>query len=71
MRWVADEGVDAPIVSRLRERNHIVWYVAEMMAGIADEEVLALAQEQDAILKAWYLSSYGQRSVLSLPKDWP
>jgi predicted nuclease of predicted toxin-antitoxin system len=50
MRWVADEGVDAPIVARLREQDHVVWYVAEMMAGIADEEVLALAQEQDAIL---------------------
>jgi predicted nuclease of predicted toxin-antitoxin system len=50
VRWVADEGVDAPIVARLRELDHLVWYVAEMMAGITDEEVLALAQEQDAVL---------------------
>lgn len=50
MKFVADEGVDAPIVHYLRERGHLVWYVAEMAAGVSDDTVLSLAREQDALL---------------------
>lgn len=34
MNLLADEGIDAPIVSRLREDGHIVTYVAEMAPGL-------------------------------------
>lgn len=47
---VADEGVEAAIVERLREQGEDVWYVAEMAPSISDEEVLALANERGALL---------------------
>lgn len=50
MKFTADEGVDAPIVLKLRASGHTVWYVAEMAAGISDEEVLALAYREDTLL---------------------
>lgn len=43
MNLVADEGIDAPIVRRLRADGHKVWYVAELSPGIPDEEVLTLS----------------------------
>jgi len=30
MKVLTDEGVDRPIVVRLRQSSHQVWYVAEM-----------------------------------------
>jgi len=50
MKLLADEGVDAPIVGRLRGEGHEVLYVAEMHPGIKDPEVLALAREEGALL---------------------
>lgn len=50
MNFVADEGVDAPIVTHLRDLGHTVWYVAEMSAGANDEDILALAHSENAIL---------------------
>lgn len=50
MRFVADESIDFPIVTRLRVDGHSVWSVAEMDAGIADEHVLDHANAQQAIL---------------------
>lgn len=50
MNLVADEGVDRPIVERLRNDGHQVWYVAEMAPGIGDEEVLSLANNESALL---------------------
>ncbi|TFU14395.1 DUF5615 family PIN-like protein [Thermus tengchongensis] len=50
MKLLADEGVDAPIVGRLRGEGHEVLYVAEMRPGIKDPEVLALAREEGALL---------------------
>ena len=50
MTFLADEGVDQPIVARLREAGHTVSYVAELEPGIHDDDVLALANEQSAIL---------------------
>ncbi len=42
MKIVADEGVDAPIVARLRAEGHEVLYVAELVPGLRDQEVVAL-----------------------------
>ncbi len=50
MKIVADEGVDRPIVVRLRHNGHRVWYVAEMEPGIPDDVVLDLANQEGAIL---------------------
>ena len=50
MNFVADEGVDRPIVESLRDDGHAVWYIAEMSPSISDEEVLQLANDQQAIL---------------------
>lgn len=50
MNLVADEGIDGPIVTRLRAEGHRVWYVAEMAPGIADSEVLQIANDENAIL---------------------
>ncbi|MCP4428052.1 MAG: hypothetical protein GY803_26500 [Chloroflexi bacterium] len=50
MNFVADEGIDAPIVSRLREEGHQVWYVAEMSPGVSDVEILALANRENCVL---------------------
>jgi predicted nuclease of predicted toxin-antitoxin system len=43
MNFLADECVDAPIVTRLRNDGHTIVYVAEMAKGISDDEVLDLA----------------------------
>ncbi|HEX8220859.1 MAG TPA: DUF5615 family PIN-like protein [Chloroflexia bacterium] len=50
MRIVADEGVELQIVGRLRQEGHEVTYVAELHPGITDEEVLILAEAEDAVL---------------------
>jgi predicted nuclease of predicted toxin-antitoxin system len=47
---VADEDIDSTIVAMLREDGHQVWHFAEMDPGAADEQVLHLAQENDAVL---------------------
>ena len=50
MNILADEGVDRPIVERLRQAGHSVQYVAEMSPGITDEVVLDLANRASALL---------------------
>jgi predicted nuclease of predicted toxin-antitoxin system len=50
MDLVADESLDQAVVQRLRADGHHVAYVAEMDPGITDEAVLALANEQSALL---------------------
>ncbi|MFZ1399423.1 MAG: DUF5615 family PIN-like protein [Candidatus Promineifilaceae bacterium] len=50
MNFVADEGIDRPIVESLRQEGHTIWYIAEMSPSISDEEVLHLANEQQADL---------------------
>lgn len=50
MKILADESVDHEIVTRLREDGHDVSYVAEISPGIMDEEVLALASEENTLL---------------------
>ena len=50
MNFLADESVDRQIVDRLRQDGHLVWYVAEMEPGIADDTVLDLANQEAALL---------------------
>ena len=47
---VADEGIDKRIVDKLREINITVIYIAEMSPGITDDEVLRIANDNDALL---------------------
>ena len=50
MKFLADECIDRQIVDRLRDDGHTVLYVAELEPGISDDEVLNLANKEDAIL---------------------
>lgn len=50
MNFVADESVDFPIVQRLRQDGHQVWYVAEMAPSISDDVVLETANREAALL---------------------
>ncbi len=50
MNFVADESVDCPIVDRLRQDGHPVWYVAEMEPGISDDAVFDIANREAALL---------------------
>lgn len=50
MNLVADEGVDWPIVERLRADGHDVLYVADLLPGVPDDEVLNQANARDAVL---------------------
>lgn len=50
MNLLADESVDRPIVERLRNDQHSVLYIADMKKGIPDDEVLHLANQNNALL---------------------
>ena len=50
MNFLADESVDMPIVDRLREDGHDALSVAEMEPSLPDETVLAMANQQAALL---------------------
>ena len=50
MNLVADEGVDRPVVERLRQDGHDVVYVVALSPGVADEEVLQQANARSAVL---------------------
>ncbi|MDP9316670.1 MAG: DUF5615 family PIN-like protein [Chloroflexota bacterium] len=50
MNLLADEGVDRPIVERLRQDGHAVLYVAEMEPSIDDDIVLSRANQHAAVL---------------------
>mgnify|MGYP001149274885 CR=1 FL=1 len=50
MNFLADESVDRQIVDRLRQDEHLVWYVAEMEPGVSDDIVLDLANREAALL---------------------
>jgi predicted nuclease of predicted toxin-antitoxin system len=47
---LADEGVDQPIVERLRNDGHDVLYVAELSPSVTDEEVLQRANDLGVLL---------------------
>jgi predicted nuclease of predicted toxin-antitoxin system len=50
MKFLADEGVDKPIVDQLRNSGFDVHYVLETHQGCDDENVLLLANDEDRIL---------------------
>ena len=50
MNLLADESVDGPIVTRLREEGHDVEYVAEMSPGIDDDAVMDHANGRGGLL---------------------
>ena len=50
MNLLADEGVDRPVVERLRQDGHDVLYVAESSPSVSDEEVLEQANSRSAVL---------------------
>lgn len=50
MIFVADEGVDRPIVIALRAAGHQVAWIAEQAPRMPDPEVLRLASDSDAVL---------------------
>lgn len=50
MKFLADEGVEAQIVVRLRLDGHDVEYVAELAPGITDDQVLARANDGVRVL---------------------
>lgn len=52
MNFLADEGIDRQIITRLRQDGHRVIYVAEMRAGISDNSVLDMANKERALLIA-------------------
>jgi predicted nuclease of predicted toxin-antitoxin system len=49
MRLLADECVDAGLVSVLQNAGHDVSYVAETAAGLTDAEVLRLARDESRL----------------------
>jgi predicted nuclease of predicted toxin-antitoxin system len=49
MRWLADECVDAGVVNALRNTGHDVLYIAEASAGLADPQVIALAEAEGRV----------------------
>jgi predicted nuclease of predicted toxin-antitoxin system len=50
MKFLADEGVDKPIVDLLRSSGFDIHYVLETHQGSDDEHVLLLANEESRIL---------------------
>jgi predicted nuclease of predicted toxin-antitoxin system len=50
VKFLADESIDRQIVERLRKEGHDVCYVAEMDPGISDDDVLAHANHNSALL---------------------
>lgn len=50
MKLVADESVEGPTVSALRAAGYEVLSIAEESPGIDDEEVLRIAQREEALL---------------------
>ena len=50
MLFVADENLDWPIIEQLRVDGHTVIAVVELSPGISDPDVLAIANQHDAVL---------------------
>lgn len=50
MKFLADEGVDKPIVTMLRNAGFDIGYILELIPGADDETVLELAHSQQRIL---------------------
>jgi len=50
VRWLADECVDAHLVTRLREAGHDVVYLAEVDPSAPDADIAVLAQKEGRLL---------------------
>jgi predicted nuclease of predicted toxin-antitoxin system len=50
IHFVADEGVDAPIVHSLRDAGFNVLYIAEEAPRTEDDKVLLMANDQQRVL---------------------
>jgi predicted nuclease of predicted toxin-antitoxin system len=50
LRFLCDSDVDRPLVDRLREDGHEVFYMTEIKADSLDEEVLEQANSAKAVL---------------------
>jgi predicted nuclease of predicted toxin-antitoxin system len=50
LKFVADENIDRRIVERLRQYGHVVLYIAEIGAGVNDQDVLNMANKEQAVL---------------------
>ena len=50
MKFVADENLHRVIIQRLRQEGHEVIAIAETAPGIADDAVLAIAVQENALL---------------------
>jgi predicted nuclease of predicted toxin-antitoxin system len=50
LNFLADENVDRQIVEKLRNVGFGVGYIAEIDAGISDDEVLDLANSEESLL---------------------
>jgi len=50
MKFLADEGIDAPIVREMRTAGYDVYYIAEEEAGVEDDYILKKANEEKRIL---------------------
>jgi hypothetical protein len=49
MQFVADESVDAQIVTKLRQDGFEVFYIAEASPSISDTKVLAAANRRKSV----------------------
>ena len=69
MKFIADEGVDAPFVELLRSDGYSVYYILEQDAGLDDIDVLKLAEKGNSILitldKDFGTLAYRQKQVHS------
>ena len=50
MNFLADENLDAQIVTRLRQDGYTVLYVVELDSGISDDEVLDMGNLNNCLL---------------------
>jgi predicted nuclease of predicted toxin-antitoxin system len=50
LKIVADEGIEKPVVVKLRAEGHHVIYIAEIAQGAPDIDVLALSHQEEALL---------------------
>jgi predicted nuclease of predicted toxin-antitoxin system len=50
MKFVADENLHRLVIQRLRQEGHEVVAIAETSPGIADDAVLAIAVQENALL---------------------
>lgn len=64
MRFLADEGVDRLIVSRLREAGHDVRYVPEFAPSSADIDILAISLSEDRILITFHGRGGGRADLV-------